>query len=558
MKEIVISAEFSGKKNNVTKIVASALKELNGSGTIKFEPGEYHFFTSGSIKKFFAVSNNSACDKNVAFLIENADNLTIDGCGSVFVFHDLVFPFIISDCKNVLVKNIIFDRAIAPQAVMRIEDKTDDGLKLIIDKEKTPFKVENGAMVFEREYGNVSAKEKILSLHSTNRLHVEYFVASECTESTDKLPVRHARAYATETDYGVYLSYCKNDYCKFCEDGSKYGFLFNNGEIVTCLLDGFRDIDLIFVEKTAGIKFSNITVRRAVGMGIIAQFSRNIEIERFYTDSCYYDSITLSADAMHFVNCEGYIDIHNCKICATSDDAINVHGIYTEIEGITENVLYVRLKHYEQRMVMPYTKDDVVTIINRDSLEEIAKFTVDSAEFCDDSGYLIKLTGYFKEKYAEVEPGFLLELQDKMPNVHIYDNVFDNYPNVRLSGAGDILVENNTFSNCASALIAVDLAKFWYESGRIKNLIFRNNLLDNCNKMGGDAFITLGVDGVMNEACPKIHDKIEISGNIFKNIKNKAICAAGVKELLLKDNKFENYSDDLFCIDKSYFSQKKS
>ena len=110
------------------------------------------------------------------------------------------------------------------------------------------------------------------------------------------------------------------------------------------------------------------------------------------------------------------------------------------------------------------------------------------------------------------------------------------------------MVEENCFADCSSALLCLDLARYWYESGRVKHLVYRNNILDNCNGRGGSEFIRIGIDGVEDEKAPKIHEKIEIVGNRFSSIRKYAVKAGGVKELIIQDNVFDIERENLFRI----------
>ena len=67
MKKIVLRPT----KENATPLVVRALEQLcqSGGGTLAFETGEYHFYEEGTRREFMAVSNNSACDKAMAFPI---------------------------------------------------------------------------------------------------------------------------------------------------------------------------------------------------------------------------------------------------------------------------------------------------------------------------------------------------------------------------------------------------------------------------------------------------------------------------------------------------------
>ena len=91
--------------------------------------------------------------------------------------------------------------------------------------------------------------------------------------------------------------------------------------------------------------------------------------------------------------------------------------------------------------------------------------------------------------------------------------------------------------------MCLDLARYWYESGRVKHLIYRNNILENC-----DTAIRIGVDGVSDAEAPKIHHRIEIVGNHFSESRGYAIHVAGVQDLVLNDNVFDSDKKDLFKI----------
>ena len=66
---------ISNLQENATPAVVCALQRLKeaGGGELHFEQGEYHFYKSGCEKRFLAVSNNSACDKYIAFPIIEAE-----------------------------------------------------------------------------------------------------------------------------------------------------------------------------------------------------------------------------------------------------------------------------------------------------------------------------------------------------------------------------------------------------------------------------------------------------------------------------------------------------
>ena len=177
--------------------------------------------------------------------------------------------------------------------------------------------------------------------------------------------------------------------------------------------------------------------------------------------------------------------------------------------------------------------------VGRDSFGEMLTKAV------KDSGTDIIIEGKFTFGKEKVKNNFRIENPDRMPDVHMHHNEFRNFPHIRMSGAGEMLAEENIFADCEAALLCLDLAPFWYESGRVKHLVYRNNILDNCNGKGKEEFIRVGIDGIDDEKAPQIHEKIEIVGNRFINIKKYAVRAAGLKELVFKDNIFDGEYDDV-------------
>ena len=526
-------------KYNSTPEVVRALNDIKaaGGGVIHFETGEYHFFRDGALKEFFAVSNNSACDKHIAFPVLGMENVTIDGHGSLFVFHEIVFPFMVSKSKNVTIKNLVIDIGMSPLVNFTLHGFTDDGFYMDVDKSASPFYIENGAVNFKRESGVWYGKEHLLSLHAIGRHQVQYLATGkENTVNTENLPAPVMKCEVIEAPNGIYAKY-RSDTPSCCKFGS---------ETVSAIIDGGRSVDVICIDRAENINIVNVTVVRGIGMGIIGQLSKNIYIDSFATDASYHGnrSQTLTADALHFVNCDGALEIKNCKLSDIMDDAINVHGIYTEVCDFNESGLKVALKHREQHFFNPYREGDRLEIIDNNTLDIVGEYLVESAEFVQGGGTELWIKGRFTYGAEKVKNGYLIENPDRMPNLHLHHNEFKTFPHNRISGAGEILVEENRFTDCHAALLCLDLAKYWYESGRVKHLIYRNNVLNNCNVTGDMAFIMIGVNGAPNENTPRIHKCIQITGNQFLNVKGSVIKAGGVQDLLFENNIFEDTSEN--------------
>ena len=545
-KKIIIPTNLGGKKNNLTPTVTEALDGLRATGgELIFEKGEYHFFEDGAAEKFFAVSNNDAGVKKMIFPILNTKGITVDGGGSTFVFHGKVFPFIADGCDGLILKNMTIDRSQPHFVKMRIRDIDENGFGLELDGEKYPFRIERGSLIFKREWGEFSGLERKFTLHSADRFRVRYLFTGECADSKYNLPVAYMNTYAEPTEYGARLTYDKTD--KNASD-----CLFFEGESLYSIVDGNRENDLIFLNESKNIRIENITVRCALGMGVIGQLSDNITIKNFNTDSEYHgNAITISADALHFVNCGGRLDISECHITHTGDDILNVHGMYTLLKEARLDELKTKIMHQEQRFFCPYRAGDRLTLIDKATLDEIAIFRVSGYAVSGELGEDITLQGIFESGFENIssEKQILVENPERMPNMTLTNCYFSNYPHLRISGGRKMVVENCTFEKARAAVLLLDLSDYWYESGRIKDFIFRNNKMRGCSDLGEESFILAGVSGFCDALAPKIHKRIEISNNVFEGIKYHAVTVGGVEELVLKNNSFDTEKDDLIVID---------
>ena len=532
---------LSPTAKNATPAVVAAIEELKraGGGELHLDAGEYHFYRDGSVKRFFAVSNNSACDKYIAFPIIDAHDIVVDAHGAALVFHEVLFPFMISGSRNITVKNMLIDTGRSPLVEFKIHGRTDEGFYMDIDRERDPFSVKDGAIVFHRECEDVSGINEYFSLHAIDRHKVNYLATGDCRANLNNLPAPLLRTDAIEVEGGIYVKY--RDYTP-----AKCGF---GDERVSAIIDGKRNVDVICLDRSEGVSITDVTVARGIGMGVIAQLSRDILIDGLRTAHDYHGAShqTLSADAMHFVNCDGTLEIRNCSITRTMDDVINVHGIYTELTDICDDGIRVALKHREQLYFNPYREGDRLVIVDGESLDELAEFTVSAARFADGGGSSIALSGAFTYGKEHIRCGMLVENPDRMPDLHMHHNTFESFPHVRLSGAGKMLIENNRFADCSGALVCLDLARFWYESGRVSELIYRDNELEGCNK--GNAFITVGIDGVASELAPKIHRRVVISGNRFKRIERPLIDVGGVRELIIEGNEIAEGESGIIILD---------
>ena len=134
---------FPNTRHDALPALRQVLKACEGQKnvTLLFPKGRYDFYAP--------VPKPSA--ENVAFQLQQRNGITIDGCGSEFIFHGWMQVANILESKNVELKNfsVDWDRPFISQAT--IAEVGDDHLDILIDARQYPYEVRDGKLWFKGE-----------------------------------------------------------------------------------------------------------------------------------------------------------------------------------------------------------------------------------------------------------------------------------------------------------------------------------------------------------------------------------------------------------------------
>ena len=101
------------------------------------------------------------------------------------------------------------------------------------------------------------------------------------------------------------------------------------------------------------------------------------------------------------------------------------------------------------------------------------------------------------------------------------NNHFHDFTHILVAGHGKILVEGNRFERFVAGISSTDSAGYWYESGRLSEMIVRNNAFSDCNSRGG--FYCVGVKMTGWEPgdpnAPKINGRVVLEDNRFEGVR---------------------------------------
>lgn len=518
---------------DATPAVRVALEKVRNGGTIVFQKGQYDFFPEKGREIFLSPSNNTASNKHVCFCIESSKNVTIEGNGSTFVFHSGCFPFALLNSENVELRNMKLTNRYPYVAAFQVVEKDDTGCEIELDASACPCRAdEKGHLIFAMEDGEISTCDRKLSMHALEVLNIKYIFAGETTASFERLAAPFVNVRATQLSDKRF----RLDNQNTGRPGELQEMPFGIGEPIVMNLLENRDKDVVFVDRSKGIHLQNVHIARGGGMGMIAQMSEDFRLDNCQIAPEEGERVSVTADMLMFVNCAGTLEVANCRLGCALDDAMNIHGSYTILEKTGENELELKAGHQDHRFFFPYRVGDSLEIVDQHSRQILAKTCVKGTPQVSEDGWTAHIA--VSENVGDMPDGALIENATTYPDVYIHGCKFFEFPHTRLSGRGRYRIEGNHFEHCAAALLAFDLADFWYEAGHLSEMEILNNTFIDCNAMSGaGAFLQFGISGWGGDDpnVPKIHDRVHLRGNTYKGLRGAKYSVCGVRDFVDED-----------------------
>ena len=514
-------ADPSGKGDSTIPIqeALEAAKEVDGPVTLSFPKGEYHVYKDFASKRVYHTSNTGSLsfpEKSIGILIEDQENLTIDGNGSLFMMHGDIMAIAVVRSKNVTLQNFVLDYEVPNTMDTTIvgTGTTEDG-KPYMD------------MYIPANYHySISSDEKHIDWTSelspytgkpywTERDRLgPYLVIYKGYDET-------VRRHTTQTQYegaGVLDADPFIDVQHIRPQGDNVvRFTYNSRRPEAQELGNVYLFSNSVTRKTAGAfiwesdttMVKDIDVHYLAGFGWLTQMSKDTEFNgiNFLPRQGTGKYTTSNADQIHVAGAAGYFNVINCNFSMAHDDPINIHGSYLRVEEVIDSkTLRLAYIHGQQGGFTAYHPGDQVMFYSRTHLESVAHVdendtftvasTVNPGEAYNGSNLSMKETIVtFEEDFSQEvldalkvkikrkasdpeEPLYVAENVTYAPTVHIKGNVMRSIPTrgILCTTRNPVIVEDNVFENLAMAgMYLSNDADYWYESGPIRDMTIRNN-----------------------------------------------------------------------------------
>ena len=561
---IIDVKDYGGVANSVkdhSTILFNLLQDIKGTKEniiISFPKGVYHFYPDYAPKRSFHTSNTDTVRhpvKTVCILIEEQENVTIEGNSSFFLFHGDVMGLGIFHSKNIKLQNFSWDYEVSTLSELQVhrtfegdgyyyaDYKIDQRVPYEISKnqqclhwlsERSPYSNEhywkdenskNDMVIvgFDEETGVKRRYQVNEGPFANNRVKIE-------ERGKGDIRIHYDKALPSEVVENRVFEFCK---------------VIDRNTAGACIMES---------EK---ISLSNITIHYLHGFGFLVQMSGDVsfQLTKFIPNIAQGKHGSSFADSIHVSGAKGVITVDGCTFKHPHDDPINIHGTFTRVQKIIdEKTLEVIYAHPQQSGFPQYHIGDKVAFYNRSTMGDEFEDEYEVTNVVHpghDGNDLQTMQVFFNKKlpfdYIQNQKGEFLYVMENVtytPEVVITNNTFAHVPTrgILCTTGRKVLIEGNHFQNITMSCIFISNdTNDWYESGPVRDMTIRNNTF-HVKPVEGFNFrkpaiyihpIPLGE----KKSPVQIHKNISIENNTFFMHHECVVSAENVENLIIKNNR---------------------
>ncbi len=481
--------------------------------------GTYHFYPDGAQRMSLYISNHDQQEfLPVGIPLVDLNNIVLDGQGSTFVFHGLMQPILIMDSCHVTCRNIRIDYATPFYAEGKIVS-IEDGKTTLEIPERFSWCVEEGKFYTRGDGWKVRAATA-LGFHEDGSMV--------------------ATGRAGDAPWGGRATQVAPNRVQFEQDARSLGF--DVGQILVLRIWN-RPFPAMVLHQAENTRLEDVVFHSSQGMALLAQMSRGVTIRGggcVRGDSRVH---TAGADATHFSNCAGQISVQRALYEGMMDDAINVHSTCLSIQKVLSSTqLELRFMHPQAVGFDVFPAGCALQFIKGKTLENHPQLNrATTVQRVDERTVRVTLEKPLPEGMGA---GDAVENADMYPSVDFSHNIVraNRARGSLFTTPKPVLVEGNQFiGSSGSAILLAGDAQGWYESGRCRNVIIRNNLFEHnliCRYQFTDGIICVYPE-VKQPAAQRecYHENILIENNTFITHRVPLIYAISADNIIFRNNR---------------------
>lgn len=497
------------------------------------------YFCSNTAKKH----ENPNGLRRSAIYLKQKKNITIDGNGASILIHGKMTPLLFDECENITVKNLRIDYVCPTMTEFKILSNNDGECEIKINPE-CRYRIKKNDIIWEGEPG-ADGKPLWESKHiGKGRYFKLYDPQTEMCRDFRKLDLTFTDI--KETGENTLKVTLKNKSAFF-----PAGYIMQTRSIV-------RDQTGSLFQRCKNLTFENLKVEFMHGLGMVSQFCDTVTFRNCDFTPRKGRTAASTADFFQFSGCKGKLTVENCKASGAHDDYINVHGTHLRIirKNKKAKSITLRFMHPETWGFQAFEKGDKLDFIKWDTLIPYSSAAVVDYKRLNDTDIKVYLDRKLPDIILKKD---VVENATWTPDLYVRNCSFGPTAGrgILCTTRGEVIIENNQFRNLwGPALLIEDDCNFWFESGYTNEIIFRNNVIINCDyaKMWQGAPTIRYTPKVMDENSEEfVHGKLTLTNNIFKSPREgkHLIWLEYLKEAEIKNNIFDApYSIKTNCVGK--------
>ena len=326
----------------INKAIEAAKKVTKKSDTpvvIDFPEGRYDIYPDQAEERELYISNTVGTnqtykDKKIGILIEDMDNVTLEGNDSLFMFHGKMTTFASIDSENVTFQNFEVDFQVPTVIDMTAVKKEGNEVTYYIP-ECYNYQVNGNSIKWMSDKSPYTGETYWTTTNSMK--YTQIFDTKNGMTWRGGSPFANISKIEDLENHHVKITYTNAD---SIQEG--YCFQMRNTE---------RDHAGTFFWQSKDVTLNDLDIRFIHGFGMVGQFSENITMKDvdFETDKASGRTTAGYADFIQMSGCKGLIDISDCTFSNPHDDPINIHGTFLQVIGISDDrtEVTVQYKHNE-------------------------------------------------------------------------------------------------------------------------------------------------------------------------------------------------------------------
>ncbi|HYQ57434.1 MAG TPA: hypothetical protein VEP89_08795, partial [Draconibacterium sp.] len=299
----------------------------------------------------------------------------------------------------------------------------------------------------------------------------------------------------------------------------------------------------IYIHESENISVNNLKLFHAVGTGILANKSKNLNFIRYMAipNSAKTRYFSGSSKGLEIVNCGGQILINNCTFHGLMEESAEVFSTGIRIDEIVDqDQIKCSLVSRQDIGLEWATKGDKLNYFSVGTMTLSGTNTVNEVVPVNDTTFILQLQQNVPQM---IKPGDILKNREQQPELTVENSNFKscNGHSLLLSSVNKATIQSNNFESSGSAIFIGTKNKSNYKSGMVANVLITRNIFSSyCNSSpyyNGEAIISIYPETPeIDENSPALFRNISIENNIFNPFDYPLLYAQWVEDLSFVSN----------------------